>query len=144
MSFDTGKGWGERKPLPRVGRMKQVSAKRAKTNAVRSTVVRGHFGQRPACQACLPLQLIGIDRSQTGCDGWATDAHEILSRARSGRDDNLTDVSGIRPVSRACHSWLDSHPVEAEDAGLALPSGPVTQPLRQIDPRTGSFPRVLR
>lgn len=137
MSFDTGRGWGQRKPL------NPVSKKRRATNAVRSSVVKGHFGQRPACQACLPLQLIGIDRARTGCNGWADDAHEITSRARSGREDNLTDVTGIRPVSRACHTFITDHPCEAEDAGLALPSQPVTQPLRQVDPRTGTFPRAV-
>ena len=120
-----------------------MSPKRAKVNAIRSTGVRCHFGERPACFACLPLMLIGVDRSQTGCMGWADDAHEITSRARSGRDENLTDTDGIRPVSRSCHTWITSHPTEAEAAGLALPSPPVTQPLRQVDPRTGTFPRSL-
>lgn len=137
MSFDLGSGWPSRKPL------RPMSKRRAKVNKQRATVVRGHFGQRPACQACLPLMLIGIDRSRTGCDGWATDAHEIISRARSGRDENLTDVDGIRPVSRACHRFLTEHPCEAEDAGLALPSRPVTQPLRVRDPRSGEMPRSV-
>lgn len=124
-------------------RLRQVSAKRRNVNTIRAATVRDRFGPRPACYACGPLQLIGVDRSRTGCDGWAADAHEILSRARSGRDENLTDVDGIRPVSRACHAFLTTHPCEAEDAGLALPSGPVTQPLRQVDPRTGQFPRAV-
>lgn len=133
MSFDLGPGWPQRQPL------RSVSKKRAKVNKQRSTVVRGHFGQRPTCQACAPLMLIGIDKARTGCDGWATDAHEILSRARSGRDENLIDTDGILPVSRACHDFITGHPCEAEAAGLALPSQPVTQPLRVRDPRTGTM-----
>jgi hypothetical protein len=121
-------------------RLRPVSNKRRDANAERRVVVEGRFGRRPACEACLPLQLIGVDRSRTGCDGWATDAHELVSRARGG---SIVDTDNIRPVSRACHTFITTHPCEAEDAGLALPSGPVTQPLRAVDPRTGLFPRAV-
>lgn len=74
------------------------------------------YGQHPVCHACLPLQLVGIDRARTGCNGWAVDAHELLSRGRGG---SITDPANVAPVSRECHRWITEHPDDAEAAGLA-------------------------
>lgn len=114
-----------------------VSDKRRATNVIRREAVVAEFGQHPECGACAPLALVGISRFTTGCRGFAQDAHETTSRARAGLEANLTDTDGIVPVSRACHSFITTHPDEAEAAGLALPSKPVRQPLRMADPRTG-------
>lgn len=119
--------------------MRRVSKKRAKTNVIRRAEAVARWGTDPRCHACGPLALIGVNQFTTGCRGMATDLHEVMSRARSGLEENLTDMDGCMPVSRACHSWLTTHPDEAEAAGLALPSKPVTQPLRQRDPRTGAM-----
>lgn len=120
--------------------LKPVSEKRRATNVIRRAEAESTFGRFPECQACAPLARIGISRWTTGCNGWADDLHEVLSRARSGLEDNLTDMAGCVPTSRACHDFVTTHPCEAEDAGLASRSGPVTQPLRSVDPRTGARP----
>lgn len=110
---------------PRRAPLRRVSKKRAATNVVRRANVRAVFGQRPVCQACGPLALVGVSRTVTGCWGWADDAHELLSRARGG---SITDPTNILPVSRACHTWLTTHPDLAEAAGLSLPSRGPSQP----------------
>lgn len=104
---------GRRRPL------KPVSEKRRATNVIRKANCFEAFGPMPPCYACLPLQLVGIDRARTGCRGFADDAHELLSRARGG---SITDPSNIAPVSRDCHRFITEHPELAEAAGLALPS----------------------
>ncbi len=118
-------------------RLSPVSPKRKATNVIRRANVEARWGQHPPCFACLPLMLVGIDRTATGCNGLASDAHEVLSRARSGQEENLTDTDGIRPVSRQCHAFIDAHDDVAQAAGLSLPSVPVRQPTLVQDPWTG-------
>ena len=120
MSFDLGKGYPVRK------RLRPVSPKRAKVNAIRKAEARRVYGERPVCFACVPWQLVGIDRDRTGCDGWATDLHELLPRGRGG---SITDMDNCRPVSRACHDFAHANPELAEAAGLLVP--------------TPSFPRAV-
>jgi hypothetical protein len=110
MTFDLGKGWGTRKPL------RPVSKKRAKVNAERSRVVHERWGRNPRCEGCTPLALLGITSATTGCDGWATDAHEIVSRARGG---SITDTDNILPLGRSCHRFVTENPEIAEAAGLS-------------------------
>lgn len=127
-------------------RLRPVSDKRRRTNTIRRANVIARFGQFPECHACAPLLLVGVSRFTTGCRGWADDAHEVLSRARSGLEENLTDTDGIVPASRACHDFLTRNPDVAEAAGLALPARPVRQPSIVVDPRSGervSAPRVV-
>ena len=117
------------------GPLRPVSARRLADNRRRRTNLETVYGHRPACHACLPLALVGVDRDRTGCNGWAQDAHELVSRGRGG---SIVDPENVRPVSRACHRWITEHPGDAEAAGLALP-GSVRQPLRVVDPRTGEL-----
>lgn len=120
-----------------------MSKKRAKVNRQRRTILHDRYGDNPPCFACLPLSLIGVSSMTTGCRGRADDGHELMSRARSTLDENLTDPDGVFPVSRSCHQFITSNPDIAEAAGLAFPSRPVRQPLRVVDPWTGKMPRSV-
>lgn len=129
MTFDTGRGWPQRRaPLRRAGSLRPVSKKRAAVNRARRAALLAAYGQHPACHACGPLQLVGVDRARTGCNGRADDAHELTSRARSRSDANLVDPAGIIPVSRSCHAFITANPDIAEAAGLALPSADHLRP----------------
>jgi hypothetical protein len=102
--------------------MRRVSKKRARENRERRRVILAHFGKHPRCYGCLPLTELGI---VTGCNGWADDAHEILSRARGG---SITDPANVIPLGRLCHSYVTTHPREAEAAGLSRSAGPRSLP----------------
>jgi hypothetical protein len=85
-------------------------------------VILETFGRYPRCAGCQPLRALGI---VTGCDGHATDAHEILSRARGG---SITDPDNILPLGRLCHSFVTQNPAIAERAGLSRSAGPRSIP----------------
>lgn len=53
----------------------------------------------------------------------ATEVHELLSRARLGRID---DPENCVPLCHDCHSWITTHPADAEATGWSLPSKPGT------------------
>lgn len=89
-------------------RLKPMSAKRRKTNATRRANMVAAFGETPACAAQL-----------AGCKGWASDAHEVKSRARGG---SITDPTNVKPLCRPCHTYITEHPAWAEANGWALPS----------------------
>lgn len=120
--------------------MRNVSKKRARENQLRKKNARNRWGETPICYACLPFQMVGIERTQTGCLGRADDLHELVSRGRGG---SITDMSNALPVSRACHTYAHAHPEAAEAAGLLVPGEPVAQPLRVQDPWTGKMPRSI-
>jgi len=44
----------------------------------------------------------------------STDVHELKSRARGG---SITDESNVVAICRNCHTWITTHPAEAEAAG---------------------------
>lgn len=96
------------KPLRVRTRIRPVSAKRAKEQRERRIAMENAFGLSPACSAQLD-----------GCDGYACDAHELLSRARGG---SITDPENVRPLCRPCHTYITEHPAWAEANGWALPS----------------------
>jgi hypothetical protein len=102
--------------------MRRVSKKRASVNRERRRVILERWGRYPKCEGCVPLRALGVT---TGCDGWATDAHEILSRARGG---SITDPANILPLGRLCHDYVSTHPREAERAGLSRSAGPRSIP----------------
>lgn len=93
-------------------RLKPVSNKRRKQNEQRRAVLHAAFGSHPPCMLCGPLRAFGVE---TGCDGRATDADEVLRRSAGG---SITDVDNIRPVGRACHMWATAHPREMREWGL--------------------------
>jgi hypothetical protein len=102
--------------------MRAVSKKRARENRERRRVMMETFGRYPKCYGCEPLRALGV---VTGCDGLATDAHEILSRARGG---SITDPANIVPLGRKCHDYVTAHPVDAAMAGLSRSAGPRSIP----------------
>ena len=102
--------------------MRRVSKKRAAENRKRRGTILAHYGQHPRCFGCQPLAELGI---VTGCNGWADDAHEILSRARGG---SITDPDNVIPLGRRCHDYVTTHPREAEAAGLSRSAGPRSLP----------------
>jgi hypothetical protein len=102
--------------------MRRVSKKRARENRERRRVVLETFGRYPPCAGCVPLRSIGV---VTGCDGWADDCHEILSRARGG---SITDPANLMALGRLCHTWITEHPREAEELGLSRSAGPRSIP----------------
>jgi hypothetical protein len=102
--------------------MRRVSKKRAAENRQRRRLMIRQFGEHPRCYGCRPLAELGIE---TGCSGWADDAHEILSRARGG---SITDPDNVIPLGRRCHDYVTTHPREAERAGLSRSAGPRSIP----------------
>ena len=93
-------------------RIKPMSAKRRRENAERRRVLHETFGQFPPCMLCGPLRAFGVE---TGCDGRATDAHEVLTRSRGG---SITDVENIVPVGRDCHRWVHANPTQSTELGF--------------------------
>ena len=93
-------------------RIKPMSDKRRKENEQRRAILHAAFGSHPRCALCAPLAEHGIF---TGCDGWATDADEILRRSAGG---SITDVDNIRPVGRLCHRFATEHPAAMREWGL--------------------------
>lgn len=81
-----------------------VSNKRAKENRERTKVLRDTFGESPLCARCGKP---------------ADDAHELLSRARGG---SIVDPANIKPLCRACHDWVTTHPAQAETEGFSQSS----------------------
>jgi hypothetical protein len=102
--------------------LRRTSKKRQTENRVRKRVMLETFGRYPRCAGCGPLAELGIE---TGCNGWADDAHEILSRARGG---SITDPANVIPLGRRCHDYVTTHPREAEAAGLSRSAGPRSIP----------------
>lgn len=94
--------------------IKSMSANRRRENRQRREAMVAAFGTHPRCALCAPLQAHGV---VTGCDGWATDADEILRRSAGG---SITDPANVRPVGRACHRWATEHPAEMRAWGLEL------------------------
>ena len=92
--------------------IRKMSAKRRRENAERRRVLHETFGQFPPCMLCGPLRAFGVE---TGCDGRATDADEVLRRSAGG---SITDVDNVRPVGRLCHRWATEHPREMREWGL--------------------------
>lgn len=120
MAFDTGKGWGQRKPL------RPMSKKRAKENRERRQILHDRYGQNPRCVGCEPLARLGVTSATTGCTGWASDGHEIVRRSRGG---SITDPDNVLPLGRGCHDYVTLHDDVAVAAGLsARPTAPRSVP----------------
>ena len=122
---DSAKNWAtiqkNRKPL------RKVSKKRAKEQRIRSSMIRELVKERgDRCEAPALAMINLIDRqdehSETkvkslswGCNGWADDVHEPLTRGRGG---SITDPENMILVCRSCHDWIHAHPLSASDFGL--------------------------
>jgi len=111
-----GKGLARTNPLERTKPLaprKRLPPRSAKRNAqapIRRALVLAMLTAAPRCQA------------QVLCRGdHAQDVHERLSRARGG---DICDPvqSHAMTICRKCHSWVTTHPAEAEAMRLALHS----------------------
>ena len=58
---------------------------------------------KPRCEAKL-----------VGCTGKSTDVHH-----KAGRNENHLQVGTWLAVCRTCHSWIETHPLEAKELGLS-------------------------
>lgn len=101
--------------LNRSSPLRAQSPKRAALAPARREFVAGHLAETPWCEARLP-----------GCEGKATEVHEMLRRSQGGSifDDTIT-----LSLCHACHRWITEHPDEAERMrlstwGLRAPSEP--------------------
>ena len=95
------------KPLERGGRLRQVSAKRAKLNRERAVFVERVLAMRPRCEVC-PLVNPPTVRP-------AVDVHEIVTRARGG---SIVDAANVATTCRQCHDWVHANPAKATEFGL--------------------------
>ena len=92
-------------PQRRAGRIKPVSAKRARENRERRAMVDRLWPERPRC-AC-------------GCGRLADDLHEILSRARGG---SIVDPANCVPLARYCHDLATNEDSRMYRLGLVVHS----------------------
>lgn len=95
--------------LGRTARIRPQSKKRQTENRERRKVVRATFGEQPMCAA-------------PGCNSWADDVHEPLTRARGG---SIADPANMAPLCRPCHDEVTfTEPAWAYEAGLLKHSWP--------------------
>jgi hypothetical protein len=104
--------------------MRAVSKKRAALLRQRRKMIAETFGQHPRCGGCAPLAALGVTQEMTGCNGWASEVHEPLSRARGG---SIVDPANMVPLGR-CHAYIHAHPELAMRAGLLRSAGPRSIP----------------
>lgn len=121
-------------PLKRGSGIKQVSKKRAVENRDRvgamEAVLRRSGGR---CEASPVMAAAGLIEARK-CTVWASDGHEVLTRARGG---SITDPNNIKHVCRTCHDWITDHPKEALRLGLVRSAfaPPVVAPGDRTIPR---------
>lgn len=98
--------------LMRRSRLAPVSKRRRELMALRRVVV-ARVMERDGYRC----QAQGLSESFGGCFGRLT-AHEIVSRARSGRDANLTDPAGMLVLCAHHNDMCEDHPLLAWRLGL--------------------------
>ena len=86
-----------------------VSKKRQKLNVARRIFVKRILEERSNCEAQIP----GV------CSNWATDVHEIMTRARGG---SLLDEFNVLALCRRCHSFITENPAFAQEHGFIVHS----------------------
>ena len=96
-----------RSPLPK--RTKPIRSRSRKREeyyrTVRRPLVAQLLADQPICQRCHTT--------------YATDVHEIQSRARGG---SLDDLDNLALLCRPCHTWVTDNPAEATREGWSRPS----------------------
>ena len=102
-------GW-----LARRTPLRSVSAKRAKVQQQRRTMVREELARRELCEAGAMIRFGGY---RSLCAGLAVDLHEPLTRARGG---SILDPANTVAVCRACHDWIHDFPAAATSIGLLV------------------------
>lgn len=94
------------KGMERAAGLKPQSKKRQKENRVRKKVAYATFGRDPLC-------------ARPGCNQWAWDCHEPLTRARGG---SIVDPANMAPLCRRCHDELEDEPAWAYELKLLVHS----------------------
>lgn len=89
------------KPKPRTA-IKPKSKKQIALDAAYSVLRKAFMLEHPMCEAHMP-----------GCQGHATDVHHI-----KGRGKWLLIVLYWMAVCRTCHTWIETHPIEATELGF--------------------------
>lgn len=81
--------------------MRFRSRKREALYRKRRPLVEQLLAEFPICQRC------GTNPSQ--------DIHEVVTRARGG---SILDRKNLRAICRSCHTFITTHPAQAEAEGL--------------------------
>lgn len=82
--------------------LRRRSRKRERLYATfRTPLVAALLADNPLCQRCHTA--------------YATDVHEIKTRARGG---SILDPDNLALLCRPCHSWITTHPAAGHDEGL--------------------------
>jgi len=90
-------------------RINPVSKKRASVNVARRIFVRQILEERMNCEAQIPGT----------CSNWATDVHEIMTRARGG---SILDEDNVLALCRPCHSFITTEPAFSQEHGFTVHS----------------------
>jgi hypothetical protein len=90
-------------------RINPVSEKRRRLNVSRRIFVKDILEARPECEA----KINGI------CGHWATDVHEILTRARGG---SILDPENVLALCRMCHTYITDNPAFSQEHGFTVHS----------------------
>ena len=80
------------------------SSKQEKLDVLYSTLRGTYLKTNPMCKAKLP-----------GCQINATDVHHMVGRTGA----RLLDSTNFLAVCRNCHTWIETHPVEAKLLGFS-------------------------
>lgn len=97
--------------------MRYRSAKKEAEYKKRRPLVQKILSERPMCEACKILAV--YESKVTYVHKPSVDAHEIMPRSAGG---SILDENNILALCRDCHNWVTTHPLEAQNMGLSLPS----------------------
>lgn len=96
--------------------MRYRSKKQEALYKKRRPLVAEMLREQPACEACI---IRGTYLGQSTVNQRpATDVHELVRRSQGG---SILDRKNLITICRPCHTWVTSHPLEAEALGLHLP-----------------------
>ena len=88
-------------------RVNPVSKKRSALNVTRRAFVLEILQERIFCQAQIPRL----------CANYASDVHEIKTRARGG---SITDPDNVLALCRPCHTFITDNPAFASENGFIV------------------------
>jgi len=90
-------------------RINPVSKKRQKVNVARRIFVKRILEERPECEAMIPYI----------CRHWASDVHEIMTRARGG---SILMEDNVLALCRHCHTFVTENPAFSQEHGFTVHS----------------------
>ncbi len=93
----------EHKPKKPRAKLNQKSKKQSKLDVLYTKLRANYLKNNPVCGANLPE-----------CTSTATDVHH-----KAGRGRNYLVVDTWMPLCRSCHMWIETHPIEAREAGYS-------------------------